>query len=163
MRLRMLSAAQPWTSGPVMTDSSTSGSWSRTFPGTPEQVRGVRAFLAGLLDDDPAASDAVLCLSELSANAVQHSRSGEPGGTFTVRVAFAARGAFLVAVADRGGAWLPRSGPDLAGGRGLLIVRELAADWGVAGDETGWTVWFCMGGSGAAGLPASVAASPEAP
>ena len=60
--------------------------WARTFPAVPAQVREARRFLAGLLDGGPAAGDALICLSELASNAVVHSRSSQPGGTFTVRV-----------------------------------------------------------------------------
>src|SRR5580698_218340 len=57
----------------------------RTFLALPGQARHARAFLAHLLDDCPATADATLCLGELVANAIIHSRSREPGGQFTVR------------------------------------------------------------------------------
>jgi hypothetical protein len=38
---------------------------ARVFPGTPESVSGVRAFVAEALPADPAAEDAVLMASEL--------------------------------------------------------------------------------------------------
>jgi anti-sigma regulatory factor (Ser/Thr protein kinase) len=90
---------------------------------------------------------------ELVSNAVQHSDSREPGGTFGVRVQVRADESVQVEVADAGGSWAsPGSshepGPDTAtddcqsGGRGLHIVGALAATWGVSGDETGRTVWF---------------------
>ena len=133
---------------PVISPPLTSGCWSRTFPGRTEQVHEARAFLASLLADSPVVEDAVLCLSELAANAVQHSKSGGPGGTFTVTVALARSGALLVTVDDRGGPWLRRPDADLDGGRGLLIVGELAAATGVLGSETGRTAWFRMSDSG---------------
>lgn len=145
---RLVSSARARNGGPTIRRSLTSRCWSQTFPGRADQVHQARAFLATLLDDGPVAGDAVLCVSELAANAVQHSKSGEPGGTFTVRVALALSGTFVVTVDDWGGLWLPRPDHDLAGGRGLLIVRELAADSGILGNETGRTAWFCMTGSG---------------
>ena len=56
-----------------------------TYPGGTEHIRAVRAGLRAILDDCPRADDAILCASELAANAAQHSRSRLSGGTFTVR------------------------------------------------------------------------------
>jgi serine/threonine-protein kinase RsbW len=117
---------------------------SRAFPATAEQVREARRFLAAVLDGRPAADEAVLCLSELAANATIHSRSRLRGGHFTVRAE--TNGERLrVEVHDQGGpwTWLPRD--DGQHGRGLLIVSQLASTWGRDGDSTtGWTVWFEM-------------------
>ena len=116
--------------------------WSRTFPATPGQVREARQFLAGLLDGGPAAEDALLCLSELAANAVLHSRSREPGGQFRVR-AERHGGHVRVEVCDQGGPWAAAPSPDGQNGRGLLVVAQLARDSGRSGDEhAGWTAWF---------------------
>src|ERR1039457_4125776 len=119
--------------------------WSRAFPAAPEQVREARRFLAGVLDGGPALGDAVLCLSELVTNATVHSRSGEPGGRFTVTAAIGG-GRLRVEVRDEGGPWtLPVRSRDEQHGRGLLVVGQLARDWGRAGDSaTGWTIWFTM-------------------
>jgi serine/threonine-protein kinase RsbW len=127
------------TAAPVIT-------WARTYPAVPAEVAGVRRFLAGLLDAGPAADDAVLCLSELASNAIVHSRSREPGGSFTVRVQLTGQH-LRVEVSDQGGRWHPRTppGPDEPSGRGLLIVGELASRWGCEGHRrSGWTVWFEM-------------------
>ena len=56
------------------------------FCGRRDQVRLVRALLTAFLDDSPAASDAMLLISELAANACAHSASGRPGGIFAVRI-----------------------------------------------------------------------------
>jgi serine/threonine-protein kinase RsbW len=99
--------------------------WHRDFPATPDQVPQARHFLAALLDGSPAASDALLCLTELAANSVLHSRSARPGGRFAVRVT-RTPGRLKVEVTDDGGPWAPRP-PGDGHGRGLAIVHALAA------------------------------------
>jgi anti-sigma regulatory factor (Ser/Thr protein kinase) len=112
------------TSPPAPAPATAGVTWSRAFPATPCQVGQARRFLAGLLGACPAADDALLCLSELAANAVQHSRSARPGGQFTVRVS--RRPGWLRAeVTDAGGPWVSRPASD-RNGRGLLIVRSIA-------------------------------------
>jgi anti-sigma regulatory factor (Ser/Thr protein kinase) len=59
--------------------------WSRTFPATPEHTGHARRFLAAILNGSPLTPDAVACLAELANNAIVHSASRHPGGTFTVR------------------------------------------------------------------------------
>jgi serine/threonine-protein kinase RsbW len=121
--------------------------WARTFPAVPAQVREARRFLAGLLDGRPAAGDALVCLSELASNAVAHSRSGQAGGSFTVRVRLDGQ-RLRVEVGDQGGPWnsAGRRSADEQHGRGLLIVGQLATRWGCEGhSRTGWTVWFELG------------------
>lgn len=115
--------------------------WSKIFPGTPEQVREARRFLAAILEGRPSADDAAICLSELASNACLHSRSGEPGGHFTVLAELSVKG-LRVEVRDDGGPWVWPTDPD-EHGRGLMIVGCLARAWGRAADpERGWTVWF---------------------
>lgn len=118
--------------------------WSRTFPATADQVPQARRFLAALLDGSPSADDALICLGELACNALQHSRSGRPGGTFTVRATLTTA-TLRVAVEDEGGPWTPCPGPDDQHGRGLLIVSGLARAWGrTGGSSIGRTVWFII-------------------
>ena len=130
-------AAQTAATAPVIT-------WARTFPAVPAQVREARRFLARLLAPGPTADDALLCLSELAANAVVHSHSSQPGGAFIIRVERHGQ-RVRVEVGDQGGPWHP---PDQGGaggqhGRGLLSVSKLAARWGREGtSQRGWTVWF---------------------
>jgi serine/threonine-protein kinase RsbW len=114
---------------------------ARVFAGDAGQVRAARRFLAGVLDGCPAAEDALLCVSELATNAVLHSRSGRPGGRFTVR-ATVRTGSVRVAVTDEGGPWGRERDGDGQSGRGLLIVGELASRWGRDEGGAGWTVWF---------------------
>lgn len=117
------------------------------FPGEAAQVRAVRRFVASLLGEHwPDSDSAVLLTSELAANAVQHSRSGKPGGKFTVRAVVKADDYFWVEVADEGGPWTaqPANGER---GRGLEIVNALASDWGRDGSPmTGWIIWARIDG-----------------
>ncbi|HUY51706.1 MAG TPA: ATP-binding protein [Streptosporangiaceae bacterium] len=114
----------------------------RVFPATPAQVREARQFLAAILDGRSAADDAVLCLCELVTNAVLYSRSGEPGGHFTVRAQLHDN-VLRVEVRDDGGPWIWPAYPDGQHGRGLHIVAQLARACGRTGDATaGWSVWF---------------------
>lgn len=119
--------------------------WSRNFPATTTQIRESRRFLADLLAGHPAVDDAILCLSELTTNATLHSRSREPGGSFQVRVERHGD-RVRVEVTDQGGLWQQRAPDDDQHSRGLLVVSQLAQNWGRIGDEnTGWTLWFEIG------------------
>ena len=117
---------------------------AQVFAGDAAQVREARRFLAGVLDGCPAAADALLCVSELATNAVLHSRSGRPGGRFTVRATVRA-GRVRVEVTDEGGRWGHERDGDGQSGRGLLIVGELASRWGRDDGGAGRTVWFEIG------------------
>lgn len=115
--------------------------WIREFPARPDQVGQARKFVALALGGCPVSNDAVLCVSELASNSVIHSASGRPGGAFTVR-AEVRRGDYVrVEVHDEGGRLDEH--PDTDGRpHGLAIVRELAADSGIEGNElTGWIAW----------------------
>jgi serine/threonine-protein kinase RsbW len=81
----------------------------------------------------------ILCLSELAANAVLHSNSRRPGGTFTVRIQ-SCHGASVRIEVDDDGPWLAPA-PDPGSGRGLDIIRALAADWAVTPSPAGRTAW----------------------
>ena len=115
-----------------------------TCPGRPEEVGQVRSVLRRFLEDCPAAPDVLLCASELAANAVRHSDSGEAGGTFTVRAKLSPGEYVAVEVEDDGGRWIER-GPRPTGGRGLGILGALATDWGVRSAASGRTVWATFG------------------
>jgi serine/threonine-protein kinase RsbW len=111
-----------------------------TYPGTPEHVRQARADARNLLDGCPAADDVVLCLSELAANAVLHSNSRRPGGTFTVRLESCPGAYIRIEVEDDGGPWIAKP-PDPASGRGLDIIRALTARWEITASPAGRSVW----------------------
>ena len=71
------------------------------------------------------------------------SDSRKPGGLFTVRAAMRHGNRVRVEVEDQGGPWIRPAFADDQHGRGLLIVSQLASDWGISGDgHAGWTVWF---------------------
>ena len=95
----------------------------RSYPGTADQARYVRADLAVICAGFPAAESLVLLTSELVTNAIVHSRSGRPGGSFTVRVLLYLGDYAWIEVVDEGGAW--------AGGK-----RD---------DEASRVAWFRLG------------------
>ncbi|QVQ52933.1 ATP-binding protein [Spiractinospora alimapuensis] len=109
-----------------------------TLVGTPESVGEARAWLRGTLGehgvDREAIADAALVLSELASNAVVHSRSGLPGGTYTVSAHCSARRVRLT-VTDNGSrrrnpaVKKPCDTPLAENGRGLLLVDHHASDW----------------------------------
>jgi len=111
-----------------------------TYPGSAERLRSVRADLRSLLAGCPVADDVIQCAAELAANAVRHSRSRLAGGTFTVRAEIYPNDYVWVEVEDDGGTWL-EAAHDPERGHGLGIVRALASDWGVEGDEDSRVVW----------------------
>jgi anti-sigma regulatory factor (Ser/Thr protein kinase) len=117
-------------------------SGTRLFPGHPETIGAVRSYLARVLGDCPVADDAILCGSELAANAAVHSRSRQPDGHFAVRVAVWPGEYVQIEVADQGGPWAEsREADDRP--HGLDIVRMLAGDgnWGIKGSATGRVAW----------------------
>ncbi|WP_433366284.1 ATP-binding protein [Streptosporangium sp. CA-115845] len=139
---------------------------SQRFAAAPDQVRPARVFVAELLGDDhPLHDDAVLLTSELATNAVEHSgrpldtrsldteaadiRSHDNGPVerpreFVVTVAFLSHGV-LITVQDLGASEIPctrKPGPEATGGRGLLLVNDLATRWGFHRDPTGTVIWF---------------------
>ncbi len=82
----------------------------------------------------------ILCASELAANAAQHSRSRLPGGTFTVRATVSPDLDARIEVEDNGGPW-NQAMIDPTRHHGLDIVRAVADEWGIDGDQTGRTIW----------------------
>ena len=109
------------------------------YPGACERISAVRADLRQLLDGCPMTDDVILCASELAANAAVHSRSGLPGGTFTVCVKISPGHYTWIAVEDNGGPWNPLASDPLRP-HGLEIVRALASEWGIDGDDNRRTI-----------------------
>ncbi|MGH9120728.1 MAG: ATP-binding protein [Acidimicrobiales bacterium] len=124
-----------------------------TFEPLPASVPGVRRFVLANMGEVPAATrDRVgLMVSELATNAVLHSATA-----FRVRLE-RAPDRLLVSVADKGeGAPVVQAYPlaDEPHGRGLLIVSQLADEWGVtpADDGVGKAVWFAVDLESSTGL-----------
>ena len=113
--------------------------------GLAERTRIVRSFVGAVLGPGhPCGDDAVLLVSELFANSLQHSGSGVPGETVTITVT-ARAGAVRVEVADRSGPGVPEVRPasaDAEDGRGLGLVAGLAARWGWRRRGARMVTWF---------------------
>jgi len=101
-----------------------------------DQVRTVCADLTAITDGCALSDDLVLITSELATNAIVHSRSGLPGGAFTVRVEVRTGAFARLQVEDQGGPWIERE-PDEERGRGLELVAALAGDgkWAIQAGE----------------------------
>jgi anti-sigma regulatory factor (Ser/Thr protein kinase) len=115
---------------------------TRTFEPNADQVLAARRFVTaelrswGVVD---GTDDVPLLVSELATNAVLHARSdfevtvlAHPG---RVRVEVLDRNSRLPSVAS-----VPA---DAYSGRGLMLVKAIAAAWGVdAHSDDGKTIWF---------------------
>jgi anti-sigma regulatory factor (Ser/Thr protein kinase) len=116
--------------------------WQQVFPGTPDQLRQVRAALRTFLDGCPATDDVALLITELAANAILHSASGGPGGTFTVRVWHAHGDHVRAEVRDQGSGWDGDIARSAIRPHGLCLLLALAAACGTDGSDRSRTVWF---------------------
>jgi anti-sigma regulatory factor (Ser/Thr protein kinase) len=112
-------------------------------------VARARRFVARVLDGCPVTDEAVLCVSELVSNTIQHTRTGQ-GGSFQV-IVWRGRASACVAVLDDGSETRPEprhgaSGELAESGHGLAVVRDLTACWGYHryqdGAWQGGVVWF---------------------
>jgi anti-sigma regulatory factor (Ser/Thr protein kinase) len=82
----------------------------------------------------------LLLVSELATNALRHA-----GTDFEVVISLTRRGVRICVGDDnprRPGSPVVRPHHDAEGGRGLVLVEELADRWGVEGDPPGKVVWF---------------------
>ena len=128
---------------PPATPARAASAWEQTYPGTKDQAAQVRASLRLFLDGSPLEGDAVTLVSELAANAVTHSRSRLPGGTFTVRAQLCEDGGLHAEVEDQGSGW----DGDLSTAEcphGLYLLRALSADCGTRPGKQGWMTWFVL-------------------
>ncbi len=141
--------------------------WTRTFRGLPASVPEARRFVAELLTGCPAREVLMTCVSELCANAIAHTASGN-GGVFIVELDLSRPGVARLAVTDEGSPSVPAAGSldlmaegsldlmaagslglpaagslDLMaeGGRGLALVAACTTRWGYADAHPGRTVW----------------------
>ena len=115
-------------------------SWSRQFPGQSSQVAAARHFTREHFGRNDALE---IVVSELTTNAIRHSRSGESGGWFTLHLE-KLPGKVQVRVTDLGGPKEPARVEDAgsgSSGRGLTLVNSFSIAWGVGGDEVGRVVW----------------------
>ena len=136
--------------------SASGRTWCRSFTATEDQAGEARRFLAGIVGNHPATDDAITRLAELAANAILHSRSAQPGGTFSVTLRRSAR-RIRIEVADQGGPW-GSTMDDPERGRGLRIVRALSACQGVilvgqVSNPVRRTVWCEISLDGSASWP----------
>ena len=162
-------AASPAGADVCPAESERGMRWLRVFAGTAAQVAEVRRFVACLLEECPARDALVSCASELSANAVVHTASGN-GGFFTVEVSCPRSGVARVSVTDAGGPTEPAAGAPVGSetsdedvddlpvcGLGLALVAASASCWGYYSVGPGRTVWA------EASWPVAVLAAHRAP
>lgn len=115
--------------------------WRRTYPGTPENARPARDFVAYLLADLPQLDDAILVTAEFIANALTHTASAHPGGHFHLEVRRHPQTA-TIALTDQGTPTEPTlktPTPEAESGRGLQTVQALATTWHYTGTPTSRT------------------------
>ncbi|WP_242608695.1 ATP-binding protein [Actinomadura formosensis] len=128
--------------------------WSRLFAGRPESIRDARAFgraFVGGRVPDEVAGLVELVVSELCTNAVEHTASGEDGGSFVLELDVE-NGHVRVAVVDMGALTYPvvkddPDGPTAVSGRGLFIVESVSKAWGSEPVRVGRRVWADVVGS----------------
>ncbi|GGU36915.1 ATP-binding protein [Streptomyces violascens] len=121
----------------------------RFYPRRRQSVPAARNFAAGAVADwgfFHRIDDILLCVSELTTNALLH--GVPPGRGFLLRLRLCEGAVLRVEVHDSGGG-VPRvaDSPD-CGGRGLLLVGAVADKWGVGERDPGKAVWceFCCEG-----------------
>jgi anti-sigma regulatory factor (Ser/Thr protein kinase) len=117
--------------------------WGLTCPGSLEEVGRARRWAREVLGDSPHADDAALIVTELGANALLHTVSGDPAGSFHVSLALSEH-VVCVSVTDAGGAktvpMVEHPDDEDTHGRGLGMVAALAQRVETQGGEDGRTV-----------------------
>ncbi|MER6808696.1 ATP-binding protein [Spirillospora sp. NPDC000708] len=122
---------------PAFAAASVTQRWRRPFPGTPDQAAAARRFTTMLRSGRPVLDDVLLTVDELVVNALRHTESGQPGGTFAVDIV-SRGGSVAVAVTDEGAPCEPAvadAGDDAESGHGLRTVSLLASGWGWFGND----------------------------
>ncbi len=115
----------------------------RIFPGQPDQIGHARDFTRRVLGPCPLMDEAVLLVSELATNALEHTATGD-SGQFDVTI-YSGDSSLLIAVSDDGSDLTPTPLASEAlseDGRGLGLVELIADRWGHCGDQRGRTIWF---------------------
>ncbi|MEU2554156.1 ATP-binding protein [Streptomyces sp. NPDC013313] len=117
--------------------------WGLSCPGFPEEVSRARRWTRDILRGSPLADDAELIVSELSANAILHTASGQEYGSFHLAVAVSAQ-VVAVSVTDDGGTGtapkVEAQDQDAEHGRGLGMVSVIAHRVVVHDSDQGHTV-----------------------
>jgi anti-sigma regulatory factor (Ser/Thr protein kinase) len=120
--------------------------WRRTYPGRFDQAPTIRHLVTRLLADHPHLPDILIATTELVANALHHTRSGQPGGHLTIEIRHRPGHHVTLAVTDQGGPHTPRvyqppdDDPLQTHGRGLMILDATTTRWGWHGDAQSRTV-----------------------
>ncbi|MCZ2526010.1 ATP-binding protein [Streptomyces sp. NPDC059506] len=117
--------------------------WGLTCPGFPEEVGRARRWTRDILRECPCADDAALIVTELGANALVHTASGDKNGSFHITLALSDQ-AVVIAVSDSGSAGttprIKRPDQDATCGRGLGMVEILATRLDIHGSDHGRTI-----------------------
>jgi hypothetical protein len=109
------------------------------FAGTTASVAAARRFTSAVLASCPAREALVACVSELAANAVVHTASGD-GGVFTVEVTRPRDGIARVAVTDAGSLTAPAV-------TAAAVPETAQADGAGAGENRAGDCWVADGDS----------------
>ncbi len=117
--------------------------WGLSCPGSLEEIGRARRWTRDILRETVCVDDAALIVTELGANALLHTASGQREGTF--RVTLTRTGdAVTIAVSDSGGTFqaphVEHPSEDNPHGRGLRLVTQLADRVEINGNEHGRTV-----------------------
>ncbi|MBL3667390.1 ATP-binding protein [Streptomyces sp. M2CJ-2] len=103
--------------------------WGLSCPGFPEEVSRARRWTRDILRGSPFAEDAELIVSELSANAILHTASGQASGSFHLALAVSPQ-VVALSVTDEGGtSTAPKAehqDDQAEHGRGLGMVSSIA-------------------------------------
>src|SRR5690606_36070414 len=115
------------------------------FASAKASVAEARRWLSKVLDRHPRREDAVILLSEAVTNSVVHTRST----AIEVTVHADVDGRLLVTVTDEGADTVPgipaHPVDDLAeSGRGVRLIRALAARWGFTEEQSRCSLWFVL-------------------
>jgi len=117
--------------------------WGLSCPGLPEEISRARRWVREILSETPCSDDAALIVSELGTNALRHTASGDPHGTFHVVVALSDH-VLSISVTDDGETdtvpTIEQPGPEATRGRGLGMVSVLAAHVEIRPGAHGQTV-----------------------
>ncbi|MEU0454026.1 ATP-binding protein [Streptomyces sp. NPDC006129] len=117
--------------------------WGLSCPGFPEEVSRARRWTRDILQGSPLAEDAELIVSELSANAILHTASGQTSGSFHLALAVSPQVIALSITDDGSTGTAPKvehQGQEAEHGRGLGMVSALAHQVVVHGSHGGHTV-----------------------